>query len=93
MLGELVSDVSTDGDLWGALADPSEDVRWAAAVLLAPTGDHRVLLVLLDALKSADHFRRDTVAAALASMTEDERSRLASLAAGQPIDLGSGEHR
>jgi HEAT repeat protein len=93
MLGELVSDVRTDGDLWGALANPAEDVRWAAAVVLAPTGDQRVLLVLLAGLKSGDRFRRDTVAAALASMTEDQRSRLASLAAGQPIDSASSSHR
>ena len=82
MLGELVSDLRTDGDLWEALADPAEDVRWAAAVVLAPTGDRRVLLVLLDGLRSGDRFRRDVVAAALASMTEDQRSRLTSLAAG-----------
>ena len=93
MLGELVSDVCTDGQLWAALADRAEDVRWAAAVLLAPSGDRRVLLVLLSGLESGNRFRRDAVAAALASMTEDERRRLASLAAGVSVDLGPADRR
>ena len=93
MLGQLVPDAGADDHVWAALTDPAEEVRWAAAVLLAPSGDRRVLLVLLAGLESSDHFRRETVAAALASMTEAQRSRLASLAAGERVDLADASSR
>jgi HEAT repeat protein len=72
-LGRVHAQGSAREVLVGLLDDPEFDVRFQAALVLAPTRDARALSVLVSALGAPDpRLQRDT-ALAIASLTDQER--------------------
>jgi HEAT repeat protein len=76
LLGQTDQRAFAEPGLRAALNDPDEEVRWAAAGVLAGAHDARALRVLLSGLHSNDRARRDAVADALAALSDRQRACL-----------------
>ncbi len=79
LLGTVQARPTSDPVLWAALDDPDEDVRWISATQLAPSGDGRVLRVLLAGLQSDNAARRRMTADGLAQLSASQHAALALL--------------